>query len=88
VNVIFDSIAAALRKGEKVTLPIGTFQVLEHTRAPTRGWFLKRVRVTYAQRRYVKFTPAEGLVEPGSGGVKRGGGGKQMGVLSDDDVNW
>jgi nucleoid DNA-binding protein len=67
VNVIFDSIAAALKKGEKVTLPIGTFEVLEHTRAPTRGWFLKRVRVIYAQRMRIKLTPAEGLIEPESG---------------------
>jgi len=37
--MIFDSIAEALRKGEKVTLPIGTFEVLEHTRPPTRGWY-------------------------------------------------
>jgi hypothetical protein len=30
---------------------------------PTSGIDGKRVRVTYAQRKYVKFTPAEGLVE-------------------------
>jgi nucleoid DNA-binding protein len=68
VNVIFDSIAAALKKGEKVTLPIGTFEVLEHTRPPVYRWLLKRVRLTYAKRKYVKFTPAEGLVE----GFRRG----------------
>jgi nucleoid DNA-binding protein len=68
VNVIFGSIAEALRKGEKVTLPIGTFEVLDHTRPPLRGWFLGRVRVTYRkQRRYIKFTPAEGLIEPEAG---------------------
>jgi nucleoid DNA-binding protein len=67
VSVVFDSIAAALKKGEKVTLPIDTFEVLEHTRPPLRRWFLGRVRVTYAQRKYVKFTPAAGLAEPGSG---------------------
>ena len=42
VSVVFDSIAAALKKGEKVTLPIGTFEVLEHTRPPLRRWFLGR----------------------------------------------
>ena len=36
VNVVFEAIAEALRKGENVTLPIGTFQVLDHTRPPTR----------------------------------------------------
>ena len=63
VNVIFDSIAAALKKGEKVTLPIGTFEVLDQPRPPMRRWLLGRVRVTYAQRKFVKFTPAAGLVE-------------------------
>ena len=48
VNVIFDSIAAALKKGEKVTLPIGTFEVLDQPRPPMRRWLLGRVRVTYA----------------------------------------
>jgi nucleoid DNA-binding protein len=61
VNVIFDSIAAALKKGEKVTTPIGTFEVLEQTRPPLRRWILGRIRVTYAQRRHIKFTPVEGL---------------------------
>jgi nucleoid DNA-binding protein len=75
VNVIFDSIAAALKKGEKVTIPIGTLEVLEQTRPPLRRWFLGRVRVTYAQRKRIKFTPAKGLLEPGSGGVKKAGGG-------------
>lgn len=64
MNVIFDSIAAALKKGEKVTLPIGTFEVLDRKRPPLRKWFLGRVRVTYVQRKYVKFTPTEGLIEP------------------------
>jgi nucleoid DNA-binding protein len=67
VNIFFDSIVGALRKGEKVTLPIGTFEVLEHTRPPLRRWFLGRVRVTYVQRKYVKFTPVEGLIEPKAG---------------------
>jgi nucleoid DNA-binding protein len=68
VNVVFDSIAAALKKGEKVTLPIGTFEVLEHTRPPMRRWLLKRVRVTYAKRRYIQFTPAEEWLEEGPAG--------------------
>ena len=63
VKVIFDSIAAALKKGEKVTLPIGTFEVLDQPRPPMRRWLLGRVRVTYAQRKYIQFTPAEGLIE-------------------------
>jgi nucleoid DNA-binding protein len=74
VNVIFESIAAALKRGEKVTTPIGTFEVLEQTRPPLRRWFLGRVRVTYAQRKRIKFTPEKGLLEPGSGGVKKAGG--------------
>jgi nucleoid DNA-binding protein len=63
VNVVFETITEALRKGEKVTLPIGTFEVLDHTRPPKRGWFLKRVRVIYKKRRHIEFTPAEGLLE-------------------------
>jgi nucleoid DNA-binding protein len=79
VNVFFDSIAAALKKGEKVTTPIGTFEVLEQTRPLLRRWFLGRLRVTCAQRRRIKFTPAKRLAEPGSGGGKKaGGGGKQL----------
>jgi nucleoid DNA-binding protein len=61
--VIFDSIAAALKKGEKVTLPIGTFEVLDQPRPPMPRWLLKRVRVTYAQNKHVKFTPPGGGVE-------------------------
>ena len=53
VNVIFNSITAALRKGEEVTLLIGTFEVLERTRPPLRRWILGPVRVTYVQRRYI-----------------------------------
>ena len=69
VNATFDSIAAALKKGEKVTLPIGTFEVLRHTRPPLRRWLLGRVRVTYARRKYIQFTPAEGWLdeEPAAG---------------------
>jgi nucleoid DNA-binding protein len=63
VNVIFDAISGAFKKGEKVTLPIGTFEVLDQPRQPMRRWLLGRVRVTYVQRKYVKSTPAAGLVE-------------------------
>lgn len=70
MNAIFDSIAGALRKGEKVTLPIGMFDVLEKTRPPLHRSFLGRVRVTYAQQRCIKFTPAEGV-----GGARGGGQG-------------
>lgn len=64
VKIFFDPIAAALRKGEMVTLPIGTFEVLEHTRPPLRRWVLKQklFRVTYAKRKYVKFTPSGRLM--------------------------
>jgi nucleoid DNA-binding protein len=68
VKSVFDEIAEALRRGEKVTLPIGTFEVKEHTRPPLRGWFLRRVRVTYKKRKYIQFTPIEGLLGQGPGG--------------------
>ena len=63
VNVVFETIGEALNKGETVMLPIGTFVVLDHTRPPKRGWFLKRARVIYKKRRHIEFTPAEGLLE-------------------------
>jgi nucleoid DNA-binding protein len=60
VNAVFDTIADALRKGETVSLPFGTFEVLEHSRPPLRGWFLNRVRVTYWKRRkFIRFTLGE-----------------------------
>jgi nucleoid DNA-binding protein len=34
VNVVFEAIADALNRGETVDLPFGTFEVLEHKRAP------------------------------------------------------
>jgi Bacterial DNA-binding protein len=46
VNVVFDTITEALRKGETVSLPFGTFEVFDHSRPPLRGWLLNRVRVT------------------------------------------
>ena len=70
VKVVFDSIVAALRNGEKVVLPIGKFEVLEHARPPQRRWLLKRVRVTYAKRKFVEFTPSDWLTDQGLGDVK------------------
>ena len=72
VKSVFDEIAEALRRGEKVTLPIGTFEVKEHTRPPLRGWFLGRPRVTYKKRKYIQFTPSEEWPEKESGGLKEG----------------
>ena len=68
MNATFDSIVVALKKGEKVTLPMGTFEVLEHTRPPMRRRLLGRMRVTYAKRRYIQFTPAEGWLDEGPAG--------------------
>jgi nucleoid DNA-binding protein len=67
VNVVFETITEALNRGETVKLPFGKFEVKKHTRPPVRGWFLKRVRVTYKKRKYIEFTPGEGL----PGGVAR-----------------
>jgi hypothetical protein len=33
-----------------------------------RRWLLKRVRVTYAKRRYIQFTQAEGRLDEEPGG--------------------
>jgi hypothetical protein len=41
--------------------------VLDRKRPPLRRWILGRLRVTYAKRKYVKFTPAEGVIEPEAG---------------------
>jgi nucleoid DNA-binding protein len=59
VDVVFDSIAGALRRGEMVYLPLGILEVIDQPRRPVRGWFLDRVRVTYKRRRVIKFTPGE-----------------------------
>jgi nucleoid DNA-binding protein len=72
VNVFFESIAAALKQGEKVTTPIGTFEVLDRKRPPLRRWFLGRGRVTYVQRKYVKFTPSARCLKQVAVGVKKG----------------
>lgn len=74
VKIFFDSIGTALSKGEKVTLPIGTFEVLEHKRPPLRRWVPKQrlFRVTYARRKYIKFTLPKWLMEQGSVKAKKG----------------
>jgi nucleoid DNA-binding protein len=64
VKAVFEEITGALKRGEIVKLPFGKFEVKKHTRPPVRGWFLDRVRVTYVKRKYIEFTPGEGL--PGS----------------------
>jgi nucleoid DNA-binding protein len=59
VSVVFGSIQGALEDGETVKLPFGTFEVVEQSRRPKRGWLLGRVRVTYKQRKYIRFTFGE-----------------------------
>jgi nucleoid DNA-binding protein len=55
VSEIFGAIKEALRNGEDVVcLPVGNLGVYEQSRKPKRGWFLKRVRVIYAQRNVIK----------------------------------
>lgn len=57
VREIFSAIREALERGEKVELPIGTFEVLEHKRQPFRTWALNRIRVTYKKRRkFIRFS--------------------------------
>jgi nucleoid DNA-binding protein len=55
IDVVFDEIILALLRGEKVEVPIGTFEVRNQTRKPVRNWFLRRVRVTYAKPKVVHF---------------------------------
>jgi nucleoid DNA-binding protein len=57
IDVVFEAMTEALNRGEMVCLPFGTFEVLDHPRPPQRGWFLKRVRVIYKRRKYIRFTP-------------------------------
>jgi nucleoid DNA-binding protein len=64
VNEIFGAIAEALRKGEVVRLPLGSFGVYEQERQPMRGWFLNRVRVLYKQRNMIQFLGGEYDLEP------------------------
>ena len=55
VREIFATIREALRNEGDVRLPFGNFSVQEQSRKPMRRWFLKRVRVTYAQPYRIKF---------------------------------
>src|ERR1017187_9202055 len=64
VSEIFEAIKDALRKGEDAHLPFGSFSVQERSRKPIRRWFLKRVRVTYAQRNVIKFRGDKYDLEP------------------------
>src|ERR1035437_5447954 len=64
VNEIFEAIKDALRNGEVAHLPFGSFSVQEQTRKPKRGWFLKRVRVIYAQPNVIKFRGDKYDLEP------------------------
>lgn len=57
IDAVFETITEALNRGEMVCLPLGTFEVLDHPRPPKRGWILKRVRVVYKKRKYIRFTP-------------------------------
>jgi nucleoid DNA-binding protein len=60
VDVVFGSITEALQNGDTVNLPdLGTFEVREHTRKPTRAWTLNRVRVTYRKRKFIRFIPGD-----------------------------
>lgn len=59
VSVVLDSVKEALRRGESVDTSLGTFEVIERKRKPLRGWFLGRVRVTYRQRKFIRFTFGE-----------------------------
>ena len=59
VTAVFGSIVDALRNGETVQLPFGTFEVIDQPRPPMRRWLLGRVRVTYAKRKTIRFTFGE-----------------------------
>jgi nucleoid DNA-binding protein len=64
VSEIFEAIKDALRNGEVAHLPFGSFSVQEQSRKPKRRWFLKRVRVIYAQRNMIKFRGDKYDLEP------------------------
>jgi nucleoid DNA-binding protein len=64
VDEIFEAIKDALRNGEDAHLPFGSFSVQEQSRKPIRRWFLKRVRVTYAQRYVITFRGDKYVLEP------------------------
>jgi len=72
VNIFFDSIAAALKKGEKVTLPIGTLEVVDQTRARKCQWIRGRLRVINKQRKRIQFTPSAQCPKQLAGRAEKG----------------
>jgi nucleoid DNA-binding protein len=57
IDAVFETMTEVLNRGEMVCLPFGTFEVLDHPRPPLRRWILKRFRVIYKRRKYIRFTP-------------------------------
>jgi nucleoid DNA-binding protein len=64
IDVVLDEIVQALKRGENVTLPIGSFEVKERSRPPQRGWYLKRVRVLYKRLKFIGFEPDQSIAGP------------------------
>ena len=58
VNATFDAIAAALRRGEDVTLPFGTFRCVPNKVAPYRSWRWGQPRTFYRKRFRIVFEPS------------------------------
>jgi nucleoid DNA-binding protein len=65
VNVVFEAIVEALRKGETVDLPIGTFEVQKRTRPTPSGRLLK-----------IEFMPDEWMLIELNKPAARGGRGR------------
>ena len=55
VNEMFDSITAAIERGETAHFSWGRFDVVDQVRKPERVWRLGRIRVLYKQRYKVQF---------------------------------
>jgi nucleoid DNA-binding protein len=66
VNVVFEAIVEALRKGETVDLPIGTFEVQKRTRPTPSGRLLK-----------IEFMPDEWMLIELNKPAARGGPGRR-----------
>ena len=49
LNAIFEEMAEALRRGEKVECPFGYLQRVPRRREKQRGWFLNRITTIYQQ---------------------------------------
>lgn len=56
---IVDSIKAALKRGEEVDLPIGTFRVVETPQREHRRWRFGQPQTVFKQRYRVVFEPRE-----------------------------